>query len=317
MWAWRLEDHGKPPVLRDIAEPVPGPGEALVEVATAGLNFADLLIQEGRYQARHALPFTPGFEFAGRVLAASSAAMAPGCRVMGFASHGAFAERIVVPSTHLVPLPPHVSDIEAAALPVAYGTARLGLADKARLAPGETLFVTGSAGGVGLAAVELGHRIGARIIASARGGDRLAVAGAAGAHHLLDSDASGLTETLRALGGVDVVFDTVGGPAFDAALRACRPDARMLAIGFASGEVPQIPANQLLVRNVTVIGLWWGGYVVPSPGLLRDGLTALLAYPPQTALRPHVSNVLAFDQLPQGMDLLRQRKATGKVVLAR
>jgi NADPH2:quinone reductase len=315
MRAWRLERHGEPLVLREVEEPQPGTGEVLVQVATAGLNFADLLIQEGRYQDRHVLPFTPGFEFAGTVLATAAGAPAPGTRVVGFTKHGAFAERIGVPSTQLVPLPSHVSDAEAAAMPVAYGTAQLALADKARLCPGETLFVTGSAGGVGLASVELASRMGARIIASARGPERLAVADGAGAHHLIDSDAPGLKEALRALGGVDVVFDTVGGPAFDAAMRACKPDARMLIVGFASGEVPQIPANQLLVRNVSVIGLWWGGYISAAPGLLRDGLAALLAYPQDTALRPHVSHLLGFDELPGGMALLRERRATGKVVL--
>jgi len=319
MRAWRLERHGTAPILRALPEPVPGPGEVLVQVATAGLNFADLLIQEGRYQDRHPLPFTPGFEFAGTVIAcptgAGSPGPAPGTRVMGFARYGAFAERIIVPPAHLVLRPDHVGDVDAAALPVAYGTAQLALSDKARLQEGETVFVTGSAGGVGLAAVELANRMGARVIASARGAQRLAVAEAAGARHLIDSDKANLKDVLRALGGVDVVFDTVGGVAFEAALRACNQDARMLAVGFASGEVPQIPANQLLVRNVTVIGLWWGGYIGPAPGLLRDGLAALLAIPQERALPSHVSNVVAFDELPRGLELLRDRKAMGKVVL--
>jgi NADPH:quinone reductase len=210
-------------------------------------------------------------------------------------------------------LPDNLTFTEAAALPVAYGTAQLALVDKAHMRKGETLFVTGAAGGVGLAAVELGHLLGARVIASARGHDRLAIAAAAGADHLIDSDAPDLKEVLRALGGVDVVFDTVGGPAFEAALRACRPDARMLAIGFASGEVPQIPANHLLVRNVSVIGLWWGAYIELAPRLLNRGLASLLSTP----LRPHVSHVLSFEELRQAMALLRDRKATGKVVLAR
>lgn len=317
MRAWRLESHGEPLVLRNLPEPEPAPGSVLIEVSAAGLNFADLLIQAGRYQDRQPLPLTPGFEFSGTILATWPPTLGvsspPGTRVVGFAKSGAFAERIAVPADQVVPLPDNVTFTEAAALPVAYGTAQLALVDKAHMRKGETLFVTGAAGGVGLAAVQLGHLMGARVIASARGPDRLAIAAAAGADHLIDSDAPGLKEALRTLGGVDVVFDTVGGPAFEAALRACRPDARMLAIGFASGDVPQIPANQLLVRNVSVIGLWWGAYIDLAPRLLNQGLASLLSRP----LHPHVSNVLGFEELPQAMALLRDRKATGKVVLTR
>ena len=204
---------------------------------------------------------------------------------------------------------------EAAGFPIAYGTSHLALAHTARLQPGETLFVTGAAGGVGLTAVEIGKRLGARVIASARGEARLSIAREAGADMLIDSDAPGLKETLRAAGGVDVVYDVVGGPAFDEALRACRPEGRLLAIGFASGEVPQVPANLLLVKNLTVSGFWYGGFEAHAPKLVADSMAQLLRWRAEGLIRPHVSHVLPFAAFPEGLALLRDRKATGKVVI--
>jgi NADPH2:quinone reductase len=208
-----------------------------------------------------------------------------------------------------------MSHVEGAGFPIAYGTSHLALTHKAALQPGETLFVTGAAGGVGLTAVEIGKRLGARVIASARGADRLAVAQAAGADVLIDSEAPDLKDRLRSEGGVDVVYDAVGGPAFDAALRACKPAGRLLVIGFASGEVPQVPANLLLVKNLSVIGFWYGGYQTHAPGVVSDSLAQLLAWRAEGTLHPHVSQVLPFDALPEGLELLRSRRATGKVVL--
>jgi NADPH2:quinone reductase len=204
---------------------------------------------------------------------------------------------------------------EAAGFPIAYGTSHMALTAKARLLAGETLFVTGAAGGVGLTAVEIGKRLGARVIASARGKDRLAVAKAAGADHLIDSEAPGLKDALRALGGVDVVFDAVGGAAFDEALRASKPDGRLLAIGFASGQVPQVAANLLLVKNLTVIGFWYGGYQAHAPQAVAASMAELLHWRAEGSLHPHVGQVLPFAALPEGLDLLRTRRATGKVVI--
>jgi NADPH2:quinone reductase len=240
---------------------------------------------------------------------------APGTPVLATCPAGALAQEISLPAGRLSPLPKGMSPVLAAGFPIAYGTSHLALAHKARLQPGETLFVTGAAGGVGLTAVEIGKALGARVIASARGPDRLAVAKAAGADVLIDSEAPDLKDALRAAGGVDVVFDTVGGPAFDSALRACRPDGRLLAIGFASGEVPQVPANLLLVKNLTVTGFWYGGYESHAPDLVSASLAKLLRWWEAGRLYPHVSHVLPFDALPEGLALLRDRKATGKVVV--
>lgn len=317
MRAWQVADTGADPTLKEIASPIPAEGEVVVAVEAVGLNFADTLAIQGKYQVRQPLPYIPGMEFAGRV-----AEVGPGCsgiavgdRVLSTCTSGALAERARVAASRLSRLPDSMPMVEAAAFPIAYGTSHLALTHKAHLQPGETLFVTGAAGGVGLTAVEIGKRLGARVIASARGAARLAVAREAGADVLIDSDAPDLKEALRAAGGIDVVYDAVGGPAFDQALRATRPDGRLLAIGFASGQVPQVAANLLLVKNLTVIGFWYGGYESHAPGLVADSMASLLRWRAEGLIRPHVSQVLPFDQVPQGLQLLRDRKATGKVVI--
>jgi NADPH:quinone reductase len=317
MRAWTIEQMGIKAVQKDISPPAPGPGEARIAIAACGLNFADLLMQEGTYQERPPLPFIPGMEIAGTVmdLGPDTIGPAPGTRVAVVAGHGGLADMGCFPVNRLVALPDSMPFTDAAAFQIAYGTSHLALDHRARLQPGETLLVFGAAGGVGLTAVELGKKMGARVIASARGADRLAVAQAAGADILIDSDSPTLKDQLKALGGVDVVYDPVGGAAFDIALRATKPEGRLLTIGFASGTVPQIPANLLLVKNLTVIGLYFGGYLGFAPDRLAASMKTLFGWYAEGGLHPHISHILPFDQLHDGMDLLRNRKATGKVVI--
>jgi NADPH2:quinone reductase len=277
---------------------------------------------QGKYQVHPAFPYIPGMEIAGIVetLGLDTPGPAPGSRVLGVPGIGALAQWVCLPVDRLSPVPDAMPLEEAAGFPIAYGTAHLALAWKAALAPGEVLFVTGAAGGVGLTAVEIGKRLGARVIASARGDERLKAAQAAGADVLLDSDdpalqGGGLKDRLRAEGGVDVFFDAVGGAAFDATLRACNPDGRVLVIGFASGTVPQVPANQLLVRNLTVSGFWFGGYQDHAPARVADSMATLLDWRSRGLLRPHVGQVLPFEAFPDGLELLKSRRATGKVVI--
>ena len=288
-----------------------------MRVEAIGLNFADMLAIQGKYQVRHTPPFIPGMELSGVVDTLGPGVSGPpvGTRVLATCPAGALAERICLPAQRLTPLPAVMGFEEAAGFPIAYGTSHLALTHTARVTPGETLFVTGAAGGVGLTAVEIGKRLGARVIASARGAARLAIAREAGADVVIDSDTPGLKDALRAEGGVDVVYDVVGGPAFDAALRACKPEGRLLAIGFASGEVPQVPANLLLVKNLTVSGFWYGGYEIHAPQLVADSMAQLLRWRAEGLIRPHVSHVLPFEAFPEGLALLRDRKATGKVVI--
>lgn len=318
MRALVVEALGQPPVLQpDAAEPQPGAGEVALAVRACGLNFADLLMIDGRYQERQTPPFVPGMEVAGEVVAlgAGVTGLALGDRVIGFPGHGGLAERAVVPVARCVALPPGMDFVTGAAFQVAYGTSHLALTDAARLCAGETLLVLGAAGGVGLSAVEIGAQLGARVIAVARGADKLAVARGAGAAHLIDSTTADLRAEVKALGGADVVYDPVGGADFMAALRATRPGGRLLSIGFASGEVPQIPANLLLVKNLSVIGFYWGGHLAFAPERVTRSLSALIAWHAEGRIRPHVSHTLPLARAAQGLELLRARRSTGKVVI--
>lgn len=316
MRAYQLDRIGAPATLRDIALPAPGPGEVQVRIAACGLNFADLLMLKGEYQERPALPLVPGLEVAGTVTALGPGVSgpAPGTPVAVFAGHGGLAEAGNFPADRCVPIPEGMDMATAAGFQIAYSTSHVALAHRAHLLPGETLVVLGAAGGVGLTAVEIGHLMGARVIAVANGPEKLATARAAGADHLIDAGAD-LKEELRALGGADVVYDPVGGAAFMAALRATNPEGRLLAIGFASGEVPQVPANLLLVKNLTVIGLYWGGYLKFRPAVLRDSLSTLFRWHGEGRLKPHVSHILPLERVEEALDLLRRRASTGKVVV--
>lgn len=322
MQVWQVTALGHPAQRTERALPVASPGQARVKVAAVGLNFADLLMAEGKYQERPTLPFIPGMEFAGTIdsIAPNSATgLQPGDRVAGFASGGALAEYVTAQAAHLIALPASMSFAQAAAFQIAYGTSHLALDRKARMQPGEVLLVFGAAGGVGLTAVEIGKRMGARVIACARGAEKLEIARAAGADVLIDSDTPDMKAALKAAakpwGGVDVVYDPVGGPAFAAALSACRPEGRLLTIGFASGQLPDIPANHLLVKNLSVMGLYWGGYMTFAPQVLADSLRTLFQWFAEGGLRPHISHELPFADYPKGLELLRMRKATGKVVI--
>ncbi|MDT8856673.1 NADPH:quinone oxidoreductase family protein [Paracoccaceae bacterium Fryx2] len=317
MLAYRIDAFGQPARLQTLPDPVPGPGEVRLRIAACGLNFADLLMQEGKYQERPTPPFTLGMEVAGTVeaLGPGSAGPAPGTRVAAFASQGGLATSGCFAADRCLPLPDAMDFTTAAAFQIAYGTSHVALSHKAALQPGETLLVLGAAGGVGLTAVEIGKRMGARVIASARGADKLAVAAAAGADHLIDSDAPDLRGTLKALGGVDVVYDPVGGDAFLEALRATRPEGRLLTIGFASGAVPQVPANLLLVKNLSVMGLYWGGYLSFRPEVLTRSMATLFGWFADGGLHPHVSHTLPLDRVAEALTLLRSRTSTGKVVV--
>ncbi|MFO1209968.1 MAG: NADPH:quinone oxidoreductase family protein [Amaricoccus sp.] len=316
MRSMRIEALGEPLRPVEVAPPAPGAGEVLLRVHACGLNFADTLMAAGRYQVKPPLPFAPGVEVCGTVEALGPGVAAPavGTRVAAFVGHGGLAELAVAPAARCVAAPDAMPDAEVAGFLVAYGTSHVALAWRARLRPGETLLVLGASGGVGLTAVEIGALMGARVVAVARGAERLALARAAGAAHALDGDVDMRAE-VKALGGADVVFDPVGGAAAEAALRATRPGARLLPIGFASGEVPQFPANLLLVKDLSVLGLHWGAYVERRPDVFRASTAALFGWHAQGRLRPHVGHRLPLAEAEAGLALLRERKATGKVVV--
>jgi NADPH2:quinone reductase len=273
-------------------------------------------MQKGTYQDTPDVPFTLGMEISGTVeqVGIGVEGFAPGDRVAVFCGQGGLAEMGVFDAARAIRIPDEMSFEHAAALQIAYGTSHVALDYRARMKPGETLLVTGAAGGVGLTAVEIGKLMGATVIAHARGADKLAVAQAAGADHLID-DSEDLRARVLELGGADVVYDAIGGAAWKAAFRACKPEARLLPIGFASGEVPQIPANHLLVKNLDVIGFYIGGYLKFRPEVLRDSFETLISWYLDGRLKPHVSHVLPLSEAAQGLELLRSRKSTGKVVI--
>lgn len=317
MRAFRIDSHDTTATLQDVEAPRPAAGEIGLQIHACGLNFADLLMLKGEYQDTPDTPFILGMEVAGTVEALGDGVEGPaiGSRVAVFGGQGGLAERGCFPADRAVVLPDQMSFTDAAAFQIAYGTSHVGLAHKARLQPGETLLVLGAAGGVGLTAVEIGKLMGATVIACARGADKLEVARKAGADHLIDAETDDIREACRALGGVDVVYDPVGGDQFKSAMRACRPEARILTIGFASGEVPKIPANHLLVKNISVLGLYWGGYLAFRPQVVTDSLAQLFAWYADGRLKPHVSHILPLEKAQEGLDLMRTRKSTGKVVI--
>lgn len=317
MRAMRLHEIGKDLILEEVAKPEPGPGQVLLRVRACGVNFADTLMVQGQYQERPDLPFSPGLEVAGVVeaLGEGVSAPAPGTRVAVTCGYGGFADYVTAPAAACVPLPDGMTDAEGAALQVAYGTSHVALDYRAGLKPGETLLVTGAAGGVGLTAVEIGALMGATVIAVARGQDRLDRARKMGATHLIDSETADIRHEVKALGGADVVYDPVGGDQWEVAIRAAKPEARLIPIGFASGSVPQIPANILLVKNLTVIGLYWGAYFRLRPKVMADSLAQLIAWHGTGKIKPHISHQVPLEEANAALTLLRARQATGKVVV--
>ena len=317
MRAARVDGYGQELRVSEVRRPSPGPGEVLVRVRACGVNFADLLMRSGRYQERPPLPFTPGMELCGTIEETGPDVdrLTAGRRIMAYCGHGAMAEYAAVPANACVPVPDGMPDVAAAAFPIAYGTSHLALDHRARLQPGERLLVLGAAGGVGLTAVEIGKVMGAEVIACARGGTRLAAATAAGADHVVDTESGDIRASVKSLGGADVVIDPVGGEQFNAALRSCRPGARLVPLGFASGDIPQIPANILLVKNLTVIGLYWGAYVSLGPSIMSASLERLLAWHAEGRLSPHIGRTFPLSEADVALETLQSRKAVGKVVV--
>lgn len=316
MLAYRITTRGAAAQLCEIDRPEPERHQVRVSIKACGLNFADLLTQKGTYQDIPPAPFTLGMELAGIVDKTGDSVnnLSVGDRVAVYSGQGGLAQSGVFDATRVTRIPDTMSFEDAAALQIAYVTSHMALDHRAQLRPDETLLVTGAAGGVGLTAVEIGKLMGATVIAHARGPEKLEVAQAAGADHLVD-DSEDLRQRVLDLGGADVVYDAVGGDVFKAAFRACNPEARLLPIGFASGDIPQVPANHLLVKNLSVLGYYVGGYMKFRPELVHASLAQLIKWYVEGKLHPHVSHILPLAQVAEGMELLRDRKSTGKIVI--
>lgn len=307
-------------VLKDIPLPEPGPRQIRVKVAAAGVNFPDVLIIQKKYQMQPPLPFTPGAEIAGTVTAvgAEATGFAPGMAVAGLCGIGGFADECVVDAAQCMPLPPGVPMPLAASLMLAYGTSWHALRDRAALQPGETLLVLGAAGGVGLAAVEIGKAIGARVIAAASNGDKLDVCAQHGADELIDYSTQDIRNEIKRLcgtRGVDVVFDPIGGTLTEAAFRSIAWRGRHLVIGFASGEVPSLPLNLPLLKGASLVGVFWGEFAKREPSANAEGVRGLLRWIAQGALKPLISREYSLAEAPQALVDMAARRVVGKVVV--
>jgi NADPH2:quinone reductase len=322
-----VDEHGsyRNAVIRDVPAPEPGEWDVLVNAETMGVNFPDLLMISGRHPVRPPLPFTPGMEFAGTVSAIGSRVtdFAVGDRVAGEVDHGAYAEQVVVSDQSCYRIPDEMSFEHAAALGLVYQTAHFALSDRAHMSAGERVLVNGAAGGVGLAAIQLVKALGAIAIAGVRSDDQAEVVRAAGADHVVDLAADNLSESLRDQimaitndHGADVILDPVGGHVFDASLRALAWSGRLVVVGFASGEVPSVDANFLLLRNISVIGLHWRQYRLGEPEWVRRIQNDMYALYQQGRLTPHVMHTYPLEDFAQALEVIEAGRVHGKVVLS-
>lgn len=307
--------------IGEAPSPTLGDGQVRIGVKAAGINFPDILMVEGKYQVKPPLPFIPGLEVSGVVLECAPGVthVAPGDRVLAFARKGGgFAEEIVLPGGIVTPIPDEMDFITAAAFPVAYGTAHFALEHRGHLKAGETLVVLGAAGGVGVAAIEVGKLMGARVIAAAGGPDKLAIAREHGADEVIDYRAENLRDRIRELTGgkgADVVFDPVGGAHFDACVRAIGWEGRILVIGFASGDIPKVATNLVLVKNFSVIGVVFGEQSFRYPDSSRERLGRLLQHYRGGAFKPRVWRTYPMANVGEALAEMTARRVTGKMVL--
>lgn len=319
--------------LEDIPPPRLGPGEVLIDVRAAGINFADILMTRGAYQATPEPPFTLGLEVSGvvRETHPDAEGVYVGDSVLARVDSGAFAEQVTASDVACSLAPRGMSFEEGAAFPIAYGTAHVALAQRARLQEGETVLVHGAAGGLGYAAVQVAKALGATVIATATGSERVKAALDAGADHALDLSISvgeegplagpksdPLRDQVKELsgGGVEIVFDPVGGDLLTRSLRCAKPFARVLTLGFASGGLSQIPANIVLVKNLDVIGVFWGAYDRLAPDLLRASQDAIRALYEDGFLKPRIDTVFPLEKAAEALRALEDRRAIGKLVLS-
>lgn len=303
--------------VQEVPEPTAGAGQVVVDVHAAGVNFPDLLMCQGLYQIKPPIPFSPGGEVAGvvRAIGAGVTGVSVGDRVMVLTGFGGFAERIATSPDRLVRIPAGMDFETAGGFMFTYATSHHALRDRARVQPGETLLVLGAAGGVGLTAVEIGKVLGLRVIAAASNAEKLALCVEHGASETIDYSREDLKARLKALGGVDIVYDPVGGPYTEPALRGLKPAGRLLVIGFAAGTIPSIPLNLTLLKECEIVGVAWGAFAMRNPERHARNMTELLGWYESGQIRPHVQKVYSFEEAPRALRAMAERKVMGKIVL--
>jgi NADPH:quinone reductase len=307
-------------LIGDLPEPAPGEGQVQIQVKAAGVNFADTLMIAGKYQVKPPFPFAPGLECAGVVSAVGPKVqnLMVGDRVMAICGWGGMAEKAVVPESAAIAIPADMDMAVAGGFPVIYGTVYHGLVDRGRLRSGETLLVHGAGGGVGLCAVEVGKLLGARVIATAGSDDKLELARAYGADELINYSREDIRERVKAITGgrgADVIFDPVGGDAFDHSLKSIAWDGRLLVVGFASGRIPAAPANLILIKGCAVIGVIWGAFAARDPLRSRENFAILLRWFADRRLKPHIAATYPLEKTAEAFNALLNRKIAGKAVI--
>ena len=317
MKAFQVTDFEKNPTIEHIHKPNPQSDQIRLKIMSCGLNFADILLKNGTYQEMPELPFVLGMEVSGVVdaLGSNVTNFSIGDRVAVFGGQGGLAEFGCFDVSRCVQLPQKMNFDDAAAFQIAYGTSHLALEYKAQTKPGDKLLVLGASGGVGLTAIQLGKLMGARVVGVARGTEKMEIIKKEGADFVFDSDDPDLVSRLKDLGGIDIVYDAVGGDQFKSAFKSCNPEARIILIGFASGNLPQLKANHLLVKNVSVHGFYWGGFLQFKPDIVTESLTQLFRWYEAGEIKPHISHKFTLEQAEAALDLLKNRKSTGKVVV--
>jgi NADPH2:quinone reductase len=307
-------------IVEEVDDPQPGAGEVLLQIRAAALNFPDVLVVRGEYQLRTPPPFIPGGEASGVVTAIGEgvSGFQPGDRVIATLMHGGFAERCAVAQERCMPLPPSMSFEEGAGFTVTYATSYHALRQSTALQAGDTLLVLGAAGGVGSSAVEIGKALGARVIAGVSSAEKAAFAKAAGADESVNYSDTPLREAIRELTdgqGVDVVYDPVGGDLAEAAFRSLAWHGRYLVIGFASGAIPRFAANIALLKEASIIGVWWGTWAMRNPRLARQNMAELSAMVEGGKLRPRITETYPLEQFADAFAAITERRAQGKIVL--
>jgi NADPH2:quinone reductase len=315
--AWGLPDTL---VVQELPEPQPGAGQVALDVMAAGVNFPDVLIIQGKYQVKPELPFTPGSELSGvvRALGEGVTGFKVGDKVIAFTAHGAFAQQIVVPAQALMPMPPGMDFDTAAAITLTYGTSHHAVVDRAALKAGETMLVLGAAGGVGLAAIEIGKALGARVIAAASSDEKLAVCRAHGADATINYSTEDLREAIKAATdgkGPDVIYDPVGGIYAEPAFRSIGWRGRYLVVGFANGEIPKLPLNLTLLKGASLMGVFWGEFAKREPKNNMAAMRQLMGWLAEGKIRPRISGRYALEETAQALNDMAARKVTGKVVI--